>query len=94
MRTKRPQVALTPELVREVRRRHRAACTACYVRTGMVRSNEIARVLERRTGVPHDAIIASVHAPVMPASAAIAAPAWRRPAPAGSEAIAIELHPD
>lgn len=90
MRTKRPIVTLTPELVREVRRRHRAACTACYVRTGMVRSNEIARVLERRTGVPHDAIIASAHAPIMPASAA--APAWRRPAPAGSKAI--ELHPD
>lgn len=92
MRKQRPIVSLTPELVREVRRRHRAACTACYARTGMVRSNEIARVLERRTGVPHDAIIAAAHAPVMPASAAVTAPAWRRPAPAGSRAI--ELHPD
>ena len=93
MRKQRPIVTLTPELVREVRRRHRAACTACYARTGMVRSNEIARVLERRTGVPHDAIVASVHAPIAPpASAAVTAPAWKRHAPAGSRAI--ELHPD
>lgn len=92
MRKQRPIVTLTPELVRAIRRRHRAACTACYMRTGMVRSGEIARVLERRTGVPHDAIIASAYAPITPASAATAAPAWKRPAPAGSQAI--ELHPD
>lgn len=91
MKKQRPVVTLTPELIRAIRRRHRAACTACYMRTGMVRSGEIARVLERRTGVPHDAIVAAAPLPA-PAGKAAAAPAWKRPAPAASQAI--ELHPD
>lgn len=59
MQKQRPQVTLTPELVNSVRSRYQAAFQYRYAATGLRAGDDIARVLERRTGVPYMAIVAS-----------------------------------
>jgi hypothetical protein len=55
---KRRQVVLTAAIARAARGRFRHALKSRYAATGLSVGDDIARVLERRTGVPFAAIVA------------------------------------
>ena len=59
MPNKRPSITLTHALVRAARGRYRAAIKCRYAATGLRSGDDIGRVIERRTGVPYMALVAS-----------------------------------
>ena len=59
MPNQRPAVTLTRALVRAARGRYRAALKSRYAATGLRAGDDIGRVIERRTGVPYMALVAS-----------------------------------